>query len=200
MGARLTVACIVIASKKRRALLDELVMPSVVAQGFDETVVIGDFHSGDGWRHLPFPPLLGTTVDAQMKRDIATMATNSDWLVYLCDDHRLDHYFSRDLLELMQRGLGPTDIVVPSRFCIREGKQIGLNMGWPGYLGQAYCGGHAGVFPRAAIQDVPWMLAPWHPQWDFFHSRILLERGYTFHYQTGTVMIEDVEPNAEPWL
>ena len=73
-------------------------------------------------------------------------------------------------------------------------------MGWPGYLGRSYCGGHAGIFPRAAIREVPWSVAPWDPHWDFHHSRILMSRGYNFHFQTGTMMIEDIEPGSEPWL
>jgi len=197
----MTIACIIIASKKRRELLDELILPSVIAQGFDEVIVIGDYHSGPGWRHLPFRPLTGTTIEALFKRDVATMATSSDWLFYLSDDHRVHPDFSKDLAILMQeQPLGPKDVVVPARFCERNGEKIGLNMGWPGYLGQAYCGGHGGVFPRQAIQEVPWSVAPWDPNWDFFHSRVLMERGYAFHYQGQSCYIEDVEPNSEPWL
>lgn len=196
----MNLACVVIASLKRRQLLDELVMPSVVAQGFDEVVVVGDFHSGDGWRHLPFPPLTGSTIDGQFKRDVGTLATSAEWILYLCDDHCLHPDFSRDLAAFVtEHTVGQHDVIVPARFCVRNGEQIGLNMGWPGYLGRAYCGGHAGIFPRQAIQEVPWSIAPWHPNWDFFHSRILLERGYSFHYQTGNVLIEDVE-GGEPWL
>lgn len=197
----MNIACIVIASAKRRALLDELILPSVVAQGFDEVVVVGDFHSGEGWRHLPFRPLTGSTIDAQFKRDVGTLATSAEWLLYLCDDHRLHPDFSRDLATFVtEHPVGPTDVIVPARFCERNGEQIGLNMGWPGYLGRAYCGGHAGIFPRAAIQQVPWSVAPWDPNWDYFHSRILMERGYQFHYQSGSCLIEDVEPGSSPWL
>jgi len=197
----MTIACVVIASLKRRALLDELVMPSVVAQGFDEVVVVGDFHSGDGWRHLPFASLTGSTIDALFKRDVGTAATSSDWILYLCDDHRIHPDFSKDLLQLMRENtFGPKDVIVPARFCTRGEEKIGLNMGWPGYLGRAYIGGHGGIFPRAAVQDVPWSLAPWSPQWDYLHSRILLERGYNFHYQSASCYIEDVDPNGEPWL
>ena len=97
-----------IASAKRRQLLDELVLPSVVAQSFDECVVVGDFHSGAGWRHLPFRPLTGSTIDALFKRDVGTVATSSDWLFYLCDDHRVHPDFSQDLLQFMQETpLGP---------------------------------------------------------------------------------------------
>jgi hypothetical protein len=194
------IACIVIASRKRRELLDELVLPSVLAQGFDEVVVIGDYHSGDGWRHLPFAPLLGNTIDAQFKRDVGAVATSSEWLFYLCDDHRVHPDFSKDLAAFMQEH-HPTqqDVIVPARFCERNGEKIGLNMGWPGYLGHAYCGGHGGIFPRKAIREIPWSVAPWDPQWDFYHSRFLQERNYNFHYMSGTCMIEDIE-GGEPWL
>lgn len=199
--APVTLACVVIATAKRRQVLDELVMPSVVAQGFDEVVVVGDYRSGDGWRHLPFRPLTGTTIDALFKRDVGTAATSSDWLFYLCDDHRVHPDFSCDLLQFMQEcAVGPQDVIVPARFCQRDGEKIGLNMGWPGYLGHAYCGGHGGIYPRRAVQDVPWSLAPWHPNWDFYFSQILLERGYNFHYMNGTCYIEDVDPTGEPWL
>lgn len=176
-------------------------LPSVIAQKFDEVVVVGDYHSGEGWRHLPFRPLTGTTIDALFKRDVGTVTTSSDWLFYLCDDHRVHPDFSHDLAAFMaEHPLGPKDIVVPGRFCQRNGEQIGLNMGWPGYMGHAYCGGHGGIFPRAAVQELPWSVSPWDKQWDYIHSRILMERGYQFHYQTGTCLIEDIEPNTEPWL
>lgn len=197
----MSLACIIIASQKRRQLLDDLVLPSVLAQGFDECVVVGDYHSGDGYRHLPFRPLTGSTIDALFKRDVGTVATSSNHLFYICDDHAVHPDFSKDLATFMtEHPLGLKDIIVPARFCVRNGEQIGLNMGWPGYMGHAYCGGHGGIFPRAAIQELPWSLAPWSPQWDYMHSRILMERGYQFHYQTGTCLIQDVEEGTEPWL
>jgi len=197
----MSMACVVIASAGRRALLDELVMPSVVAQSFDEVVVVGDYRSGDGWRHLPFRPLTGSTIDALFKRDVGTVATQSDWIFYLCDDHRVHPDFSKDLIQLMQEhSFGPKDVIVPARFCTRNGEKIGLNMGWPGYLGYAYIGGHGGIFPRTAIREVPWSVAPWHPNWDLYHSRFLLERDYHFHYQSSSIFIEDVDPKGEPWL
>ncbi len=197
----MSLACVIIATLKRRQILDELILPSVVAQGFDEVVVVGDFHSGPGWRHLPFRPLTGTTIDALFKRDVGTAATYSDRILYLCDDHRVHPDFSRDLARLLQETqMDGKDVIVPARFCERDGEKIGLNMGWPGYLGHAYCGGHGGIFPRTAIQEVPWSIAPWDPNWDYYHSRMLMDRGYAFHYQSGDCYIEDVEPNSEPWL
>jgi hypothetical protein len=195
----ITVACVVIASLKRRQLLDDLIMPSVIEQGFDEVVVVGDFHSGEGWRHLPFRPVFGNTIDAQWKRDVGAVATRSSHIVYLCDDHRLHPDFSRDFAATAPQERTKT-IVVPTRFTVRDGKHIGLNMGWPGYMGKPYAGGHCGIFPRIAIESVPWGVAPLHPNWDFFHTQVLLEHGFTFTFMSDSCFIEDIEPGAEPWL
>ena len=96
--------------------------------------------------------------------------------------------------------LGQKDVIVPARFCERKGEKIGLNMGWPGYLGRPYVGGHGGIFPRTLIQEVPWSVAPWAPEWDYVHSRMLLDHGANFHFQSASCYIEDIEPNSEPWL
>src|SRR3989442_12181237 len=81
------VACVVIASAKRSQLLDEQVLPSVLAADFAEVVVVGDFHPGRGYRYLHVPPLTQTTTDALVKRDTGTLATTAPWEFYLSDDH-----------------------------------------------------------------------------------------------------------------
>lgn len=187
---RLSIACIVIASAHRRELLDDLIMPSVIGQGFSEAVVVGDYHSGNGYRHLPVPDITATTVDAQIKRDVATMATQSEWLVYLSDDHRLDPFFH---LALEEANLNITRIGVPRRFCVRGDDELDLNMG------DGYCGGHAGVFHRTAIREVPFSVAPHHPNWDVLHSQMLLSRGYSLA-QLPDCLIEDIEPGGAPWI
>jgi hypothetical protein len=190
------IACIVIASAKRRTLLDEKVVPSVLAQGFTEIVIVGDYKSGDGYRHLPVPPLTNSTRDAQVKRDVATMATTSDWLVYVCDDHALAPDFLKQLRiarRAHEKGLQDWQIGVPSRFCKRDGETVPLNMGLPDY-----CGGHAGVFPRKAIQELPWSVAPFHPNWDVLHSRMLTSRGYEL-IELPDCFVEDLEVEAQPW-
>lgn len=170
-------------------MLDEQVLPSVVGQGFDEVVVVGDYVSGNGYRHIPFRPIYRNTSDAQFKRDVGTLVTSSEWLVYLCDDHALDDHFVVNFPLRFQRGI----IGVPHRVTKRNGRVIPLNMGLP-----EYCGGHAGVYHRSAIQQVPWQLAPLHPNWDVLHSRMLLARGYELVPLPDCVIV-DVEPGSEPW-
>jgi hypothetical protein len=190
------IACIVIASAKRKHLMYERVMPSVLNQGFDEVVVVGDFQSGDGYRHLPVQALTNSTRDAQVKRDVGTMATTSDFLVYLCDDHALAPDFLKQLpiaRRAHSKGLQYWQIGVPSRFCKRDGETVPLNMGLPDY-----CGGHAGVFSRKAIQELPWSVAPFHPNWDVLHSRMLTSRGYEL-IELPDCFVEDLEPEAQPW-
>ena len=178
-----------IARGDRGGLLDELVMPSVIDQGFDEVVLVGEHHSGKGYRHLPVPDITRTTVDALIKRDVGTAATESDLLVFLCDDHRLD---ARFCARLRAFPLGVKSIGVPTRFTVRDHKRIDLNMG------QGYCGGHAGVFHRMACQLVPFTIAPHHPNWDVLHSHMLIQRGYELVDLTDC-LIEDVEGKT-PWL
>lgn len=186
-----SIACIVIATAKREKLLDELVMPSVLGQGFEEVVVVGSYHSGKGYRHLPVPDITRNTVDALIKRDVGTAATTSDLLLYLCDDHRLDTFF---LVALRDISLGENRIGVPARITNRGPKTVALNMG----IQDGYCGGHAGVFPRSAVQLVPWSVSPHHPNWDVLHSKMLTSRGYEL-VSLPDCLIEDIEKGAEPW-
>jgi hypothetical protein len=184
-----TIACIVIAGEGREKLLDELVMPSVLGQSFDEVVVVGSYKSGEGYRHLPVPPITRTTIDALIKRDVGTVATKSDTIVFLCDDHRLDPFFGVALRDVcLGHAFG-----VPTRITNRGPQTVYLNTGFR----DGYCGGHAGVFPRSAVQLVPWSIAPHHPNWDVLHSHMLIERGYELVELPGC-LIEDVEGKT-PW-
>lgn len=188
----MSVACIVIASQKRQGLLDAAILPSILPQWFNEVVVVGDYHSGDGYRHLPFAPVTGTTTDALFKRDVGLAATKSDFLCYLCDDHRLHPDFARDLQSILS-GCKQRDVVVPARYCVADGVRVPLNMGAPDYVG-----GHAGIFPRDLLRQVPWSVAPWHPNWDVLHSRMLLQHGAHLHFQQDRLYIEDIE-GGTPW-
>lgn len=185
-----TIACVVIAGGKRQELLDEVVIPSVLGQAFEEVVVIGNHHSGAGYRHLPVPDVTRTTVDALIKRDVGTMATSSEWLVYLCDDHRLDPFFG---VAVRDRCLPKRSIGIPARITNRGPKTVALNMG----LKDGYCGGHGMVVHRSVIQEVPWTVAPHHPNWDVLHSQMLTARGYEL-VGLPDCLIEDVE-GGEPW-
>jgi hypothetical protein len=187
-----TIACIVISGGSRITLLDELVIPSITGQGFDEVVVVGPYHSGKGYRHLPVPDITKTTNDALIKRDVGTAATTSEVLVYLSDDHRLDPFFGIALREKLpdKRTIG-----VPTRFTNRGPKMIHLNMG----IQDGYCGGHGMVIHRTAVQEVPWTVCPFHRNWDVLHTRMLTARGYEL-VQLDDCLIEDVEKGARPWV
>lgn len=166
-------------------------MPSVLSQGFDEVVVCGAYKSGEGYRHLPVPRITGTTNDALIKRDVGTMATTSDYLVFLCDDHRLSPNFCNALKDIP---LGRRNIGVPSRVARNGEDMIGLNTGFK----DAYCGGHGMVVHRTAVQEVPFTIAPHHRNWDVLHSQMLTSRGYEL-VELPDCVIEDVE-GGEPWL
>jgi hypothetical protein len=172
-------------------LIDDLILPSILGQDFNEVLVVGQHHSGEGYRHLPVPTITGTTNDALIKRDVGLAATTSEYVVFLSDDHRLDPFFC---IALRDKPLGRRSIGVPTRITNRGPNVIPLPMGFE----EGYCGGHGMVVHRTAIQEVPFTVAPHHPNWDVLHSQMLTQRGYEL-VKLDDCLIEDVEENAQPW-
>ena len=203
-------ACIVIASEKRRAKVRDHVLPSITTQvpAFDEVVVVGDWpddgeytishgnatlHSIPCIRYLCVEPLLRTTTDALCKRDAGTVATTSDTLVYVCDDHALDPHFTRDLHAVLGESW---DVLVPNRYTYVDTQRIPLNNGEHA----RYCGGHAGVFRRALIRALPWSAGPHDRTWDVTMSRAQQALGANFRYYPRLgIAVQDLEPEAQPW-
>ena len=219
-----TVACIVIATERRRALVEEHVMPSVASQGFDEIVLVGDWlvsARGDKTRwytHACVEPMLRNTTDALVKRDVGTLMTVSENLVFLCDDHALGPHFLASLREVLDE---PWDVIVPNRYTIRHFPELGLDDA--GQAGPAdsvrfhhpapsalvalnngerdgYCGGHAGIFRRAVVTARPWSAHSLSREWDarISFSQRLAGARFVWHPRAG-IAIEDIEPGAEPW-
>lgn len=187
----MTVACVVIASKKREALLNATVVPSVLAAGFSEVVVVGDYHEGEGYRYLPVPPLTNTTTDALVKRDVGTLATTADWIFYVCDDHAV-RKISAEPNDLSVIG-------VPARYCQLDNMIVLLNMGLdPRDPNAPYCGGHAGLYSRPLVQAHPWTTMPHDRLWDLLASRLLVAEGARLTALQGWE-VEDLEPEASPW-
>lgn len=186
----MTIACILIAGGKRADLLDNMILPRVEAQLFAEILVVGEHHPGPGYRYLHVPALSRTTNDALVKRDVGTLASKSEWLFYVSDDH-IPH-LRNPYLDVPS----DIDVVVPSRFTIRDQVVWVLNNGEADH----YCGGHGGVFRRTLIQRLPWSAGPHHREWDLLMSRCQQELGAKFLHGNSCVQLEDVEPGATPWL
>ena len=211
-----TVACIVIATEKRRALVERRVMPSILDQGFDEVLLVGDWlapMSDDlsrSYRYACVESFQRTTNDALVRRDVGTLMTKAPVICYLCDDHALAPTFLATLREVLDE---PWDVLVPNRFCTRgflkvgdpeenaEWKRFDLNNGER----DGYCGGHAGVFRRSVITRRPWAAHSHTPYWDARSSYAMRLAGarFVWHPRAG-IAIEDIEyevnPNAQPWL
>lgn len=189
-------AVILIASLRRWGLITEKILPSLFHQGFDDILVVGDFCPGEGYRYLPVPKITGTTVDALIKRDVGTLATEADVLVYLSDDHMLSPNFGAILRQAFVPMFreNKVDVLVPGRSVWYIDKKIPLNMG----QAEAYCGGHAGVFHRRVIQAMPWTTGPHHPNWDLLISHEHQRRGFSYLY-SDVLEVWDVEPEGRPW-
>ena len=188
-------ACIIIAHERRRDLVHDFVEPSVYAQDFDEVVTVGDWVEviPPKHRYLHVRALTSTTLDALVKRDVGTLATTADTLVYLNDDHTLDANFANGLRAALDE---PWDVLVPNRYTVRNGKRIALNNGER----DQYCGGHSGVFRRALIQQRPWSAQYHTPYWDLVSSRWQVGAGARFVWEPrAEIAVCDIEPGVEPW-
>lgn len=196
MTSRINTATLAVIVGRRWDLVQSQVLPNAKDQGFDEILIVGSgVEPGEGYRAIPVPPITATTLDGLIYRDVAASVTDADVLVYLSDDHALHHHFGQALRYWM--GLDTWDVLIPRRYTEREGRLIPLNMGAQEY----YCAGHGMVVKRKYLQRVPWLTAPHHPNWDVFHSRMLMDAGARMVPITGgDLAIQDIEPGATPWL
>lgn len=182
------------------ATVRDKIMPAVLPQGFDEVVWVGDGEPGDGYRFLHVPDLSKTTNDALVKRDVGTLATKSDVLLYLCDDHRP----APDFLEVFRRHtatMDDWDILGPGRFTtVDGGVRVPLNMGWndPRDPAYPYLGGHGGVFRRSVVTHCPWTARPHDRLWDVIITKQQMAEGFRL-VGVPDLLIEDLEPEAAPW-
>lgn len=192
-----SIACILIVHEPRVRLVNDMVLPSVRDQGFADILWVGDGHAGDGYRFLPVPKVTGSTIDALIKRDVGTLATNADWVFYLADDHRWACNWSDMLTHRLP--FEDHDIIVPGRWCHNGVEPIMLNMGMNGDDPNfPYCAGHGGFFRRSLIQQRPWLTMPHHPNWDLLATRIQMHIGARL-YAENQPIIEDLEPEHLPW-
>lgn len=188
-----SVACVIIAGPGTRShLLRERGVPSALAQGFDEVVVVGTYEPGEGYRYLDVPSLTGTTLDALVKRDVGTLNCESKLIVYLCDDHM---FIGRGFAKTVRAGHKELwDVIVPSRWADHPTLgRIRINNGER----DGYCGGHAGVFRREVIQHRPWSAMPHDRLWDLHASRIQQDAGFRFLSVAG-LAVQDIE-GGRPW-
>lgn len=173
------IACVIIATEARRDQAERVVARNVWMQDFDEVVLVGDWappkRGSIAYRYLCVAPLTRTTTDALVKRDVGTLATTADIIVYLCDDHILHTGFAKALREVADERW---DVIVPNRFTrLRDGAPL---IPLPNGEREAYCGGHAGVFRRDVVTRKPWSAHAHHRNWDALISYEQRDRGAHF--------------------
>lgn len=196
----MSLAAVVIATEKRLGLLETIVRS---LDGFDECVVVGDFAADPeivrmlGIRYLHVPAVTHTTLDALMRRDVGWLATSSDAVLFLSDDHRAGPHFAEEYKAFVECGT-QWDFLRPSRFTDRNNQRIWLNNGDDQY--GAYVGGHGGIYRRVCANALPWMAGPHHRNWDLLHSLALTQLGLRLGVAGPELAIEDIEHGATPWL
>src|SRR6185295_9328689 len=130
------------------------------------------------------PDMTKTTIDALIKRDVGTVATKSDWLFYLSDDHAVVS------VGATLKGF-PAPIVCPRRSC--DGHPH-LNMGFS----EGYIAGHGGLFHRTLVQARPWTSMPHDRVWDVLSTKIYRQMGAPFVHDPAWHIV-DLTPETEPW-
>ena len=192
----MSLAVCVIASEKRRETTFPLVLDSVRAQSPDEIVVVADFPvEAKGVRSLMVPAMTRTTCDALVKRDVGWLATTTHAVCFLCDDHAIAPGF----IDAYWRHYAPRedwDACAPTRYCLRDGERVWLNMG----RDEGYIGGHAGIYRRICSVMQPWAATYHHPNWDVLHTRQLVQLGARVLYASESLAIQDLIPEDRPWL
>jgi hypothetical protein len=189
----MSLAVVIIASEKRRETTFIRCLESVIAQQPDEIVVVADFPVGaKGVRSLVVPPMTRTTVDALVKRDVGWIATQSDSICYLCDDHRLDENFVQAFKEYEKADWG---VLVPSRLCYHNGTPVQLNVGQK----EGYAGGHCAIYRRVCGFLQPWSATSHHPNWDVIHTMQLKKLGVLVGYASLGLAVEDLVSEDKPW-
>ena len=222
-----TVACVVVATEKRKALVNGHIVPSIRDQGFDEVVVTADYR--DRNVNLYIQSTYNNTLDALIRKQAALEATESDVLVYVSDDHYLDDCFLDGLSgRLKHLPGGPDsdvnclsndwDILCPWRFTRRDHHLISLNMGQGGLPdgGRDYVAGHAGIYRRSVLETVSWRhildealrRGPSDAStllYDTWGTHMMVDAGATLCYckYGDAVAVVDIEhyldPRVEPW-
>lgn len=217
----MSLAICVISHDKRIDKL-ERIYADILAQRPDEVLIVADT-SPPPWYHPPhwYPslppeehprphyskpgwvsvvPVTQTTVDALIKRDVGWMATRSDYICYLADDHTLGRGFVETFRADYEyagsaRG-GRWDILCPQRFCMDGELRRPLNVG----QAEGYVSGHAGIYGRAVNRAMPWMSGSHHRNWDLIQTHAQVAAGFVLRYATQDLFVEDLEPEAKPWL
>lgn len=189
----MSLAVVVIASEKRMNSTFWPAIQSVVDEKPDELVVVADFHCAGNFRHIMIPAFTKSTLDALIKRDVGAVATVSDMIMYLSDDHRLAPGFVENYRRHWEGA--HWDILAPSRFCMKDEKPVRLNMG----QGTRYVAGHGGIYRRAILRSLPWTATIPHPNWDVIHSHHLVANGAQLSYAGAELAIEDIE-GGRPWI
>jgi len=194
----------VIVSPKRGELVIREILPVILACQPDQTLIVGDLGwSGqlpfkNQWQYLHIPDMTRTTNDALVKRDVAALASQHPWIAYFSDDHKPTNDFG---LQFASLKFSDWDVFVPARYAAQPGHEgERLNMGEP-----TYCGGHAGLFRRSLIQELPWCAGPHHREWDLLNSQRHIQAGARYHFEPNdekqvSLRVFDIEPGASPWL
>lgn len=145
----------------RKELVRTEILPTVLADDFDEVIVCGVFEPGEGYEYIELQPRYRDRRDALWQREIGFRRSTGEVLVFCHDDHRPSADFARTLREIPD---GDWDILVPKRVHGRTGEELNnghskfsaLDGRSENYIEEGYMGGHCLVMRRWVPATIRW--------------------------------------------
>lgn len=144
-----------------------------------ETIVVGEWHPGSGYRYIYAPGRRMDPIDPLAQRHRAASAAMAPGIIFMNDDHMMQ---LADLMAIAETSWTPGLHVLAfgRKRLDADGKEFVLEDGWPEYIM-----GHAIAMSHDALKAVPWLSVPEDPHWDVRHTEMLRKAGLNVAYTPG---------------
>ena len=148
-------------------------------QNFDECLVTGSFHAGDGYTYVAVESVYCDRRDALYQRELGTRTSTGNILCFTHDDH-LPQFSADDVHAHDPKW----DILVPRRAHGKTGATL------PNGHDEGYMGGHTLLMRRDVWVTVPWLTIESARCWDLVLSDIWLDKGFNIVYTDALVSVD----------
>ncbi len=176
---------------ERAILLGNVILPMLrTTPEVGETIVVGEYEAGDGYRYIECKSAAFNATDALAQRQTGFEASKGDVLIFQHDDHIMD-LASLEALDRQYIQDGSWDVLVPRRKARSGNAVIELNNG----AADGYVMGHVCVMRRSMVEKVPWGSVARVHTWDVDHTVRLQAAGARIRWVEDLV-VWDLEGRA----
>ena len=160
----------------RTKLLREIID---AGQNFDECLVAGSFHAGDGYTYVAVEPVYCDRRDALYQREMGSRTATGDIFCFTHDDH-LPRFSAADVLAHDPDWA----ILIPKRVHGKTGETLSNGQD------RGYMGGHTLLMRRDVWVSVPWLSVEIARCWDLMMSDEWKKAGYGFTFTDELVSVD----------